>query len=239
MFHLKTITTDTHPTAFDIEQEVIAHPVRQFTIEASSFNMPVAHIKTLLRKNCGICIKSDDPFAKTTVTAFINIGKERVTLLAKGFEEADLLAHLKKGASLVISKKDGFGLMQIEKFIQQGKERCIIIGSELSEEKLSNFLGKGASLLLKKTDLTSFAISRLVTLGQDRINVQSAGFSNFRIDKFLDAKATLTIGEGNKLPRVIVEQKVKKYKQQIKVSSSHIDKKQWLNKLEGMGAVIV
>lgn len=239
MFHLKTITIDTHPTALDIEQEVIAHPVRQYTIEASSFDLPVSHIKELLKKKCGLCIKSNDPFDKATLTAFINIGKERVTFLAKGFEEADLLVHLKKGASVVVSKDDDFDLMQIEKLINEGKERCALIGAKLPEEQLTKFLEKGASLLLKKEDLTPFAISRLIALGQERVNVQSAGFSNFRIDKFLEAKATLTIGEGNKLPRFKVEQKVKKYKQQIQVSSAHVEKKEWLNKLEGLGAVIV
>jgi hypothetical protein len=108
MYHLNTLTTSTHRTALDIEQEVIANPVRHYTIEASSFDLPVTHIKALLQKNCGICIKSTDPFPKTTLAAFINIGKERVSLLAKGFEEADLLAHLEKGASMLVSKRTMF-----------------------------------------------------------------------------------------------------------------------------------
>ena len=242
MYHLKILTKDTHPTAQDIANEIVAHPNRPYAIDRSEYSsFDQVTNKQLLGNNCSICIKSTDDLFQTDIKELIAIGSSKVNLNPKDFLERDLLIHLQDGASMIISTQDGFDLNQIKKFVKKGKENTFLLASvELTEKYLTDSLNDRASVLIKKGDgFNDFALTRIAKIGGSRINIQANGFTDFRLKTFLDAKAIITIGEGNKLSPTSIKALTRKYRNQIHISSAHFDDKVWLEKVEILGGVIV
>lgn len=239
MFHLKFLTKDTHPNLQEITKATRQYPNRPFIVERSNYNLPLEDIKLLLLKKCKVVIQKSDNFSIKKTEELIDLGKDAVALLPAQFQEGHLVNYLKKGASTVISKNDGFNIFQISNLVKIGKDKTTILGHKFTERQIGNFLKDGASILLKKNDLTPWAISRLLRQGEKRINIHGGDFSESRINRFLDGKAIVTIGKKNKLSRGSIERKIKKYKNQIHIESAKFNDEAWLNKMEGLGAVIV
>ena len=240
MFHLKVLTKSTHADLAAIQAEVASNPNRHYTAELKSYNFSVDTIKQLLQIKCGVIIQFDDNFSKDKIEKLITIGNEIVVMLSKDFSEVDLLNYLEKGASVVVCRDDGFDVFQIKKLVEKGKEKTFVLGGQLLENHFKDYLTTGGSVLLRKDDLSPFAITRLLPHGENRINIQGAGFSNFRINKFLDGKAIVTLGAGNQLSQPRIEEKVKDYKNQIHLESEHFKFDiPWIKKMENLGAIIV
>jgi len=240
MFHLKILTKTTHTDLAAIQQEITAFPNRSFSSELTGYGFQKTEVQQLLQSKCGICIKATDGFTKSEIKEFITIGNETVILTPKDFSETDLETHLTDGASVVVGRADGFDVFQIKKLVAQGKEKTFVLGGDLKENHFKDYLVAGSSALLKHGDLSPFAITRLLSDGIDRIYIQSAGFSNLRIGKFLEGKAFLIFGKGNLLSQPTIKDYVKKYKSQIFIESDHFNFDiPWIKEMEGLGAVIV
>lgn len=240
MFHLKKITIDTHVDFTAVESMITTHPKRQFIVSPSSFNLQEQQIEKLIQSRCKVCIKSEDNFSKNKIQKFITLGKENIVLIAKNFAESDLENYLEKGASVLVSREDGFDVFQIKKLVVKGKEKTIVTGGNLLSNHIKDYLEEGGSVLLKKDNLSPFEITDLLPFGEERIHIQTGGFSNVRINKFLKGKATVIFGKGNQISQPRIEEKVKEYKSQIRIESDHFSfDLPWVKKMEDLGAVII
>lgn len=240
MFHLKILNKTTHPDLDAIKATVTKHPKRKFTTELHGYNFPETKVKELLQSDCGVCLSTKDNYSDKSIQDFITVGNKNVVLLPKDFAEDKFLAFLEKGASTVVGLNDGFDVFQITKMVDKGKEKTFVKGEQLLEDHIKGYLEKGGSVLLKKGDLTPFAITRLLDIGKDRIHINTAGFTNLRITRFLEGKAIVTFGSGNQLSQNRIKQKVEQFKSQVRIESEHFKFDQdWIKEMEGLGAVIL
>jgi hypothetical protein len=240
MFHLKILSTNTHTNLAAIKSTLATNPQRHFTAQLNGYNFDDSNIKLLIRKKCGICIKNEDNLDEDKIQEYINLGKETIVLNPKDFSEVELENHLQKGASVVVGRADGFDVFQIKKLVVKGKEKVFVLGGQLLESHLKDCLVSKGCVLLKHKDLDPRTISKLLPDGEDRIYIQSGGFSNFRINKFLDGKANVIFGKGNQLTTDRIKEKVEKYKSQIRIESTHPTfDTVWVKEMEKIGAIII
>jgi len=240
MFHLKLLTKDTHANLSAIQLVITANPSRHFTAQLKGYSFDDSNIKQLIQKECGICIQKEDNILNDKMLEYINLGKEKIILCPKDFSEPDLENYLQKGASVVVGREDGFDVFQIKKLVAAGKEKTLVLGGELLESHVKDYLVSGGCILLKHKDLDARTISKLLPDGEDRIFIQSGGFSNFRIDKYLEGKANIIFGKGNQLTTNRITKKVEKYKSQIRIEADHPTfDLVWVKEMEILGAIII
>jgi len=242
MFQSKIITKNIFPDLPAILAEINANPNRKYSVEANSYNFPDTKIKELLQKKCKVLIKSEDIYSENQIKEFITLGKELVILQAKGFEENDLLNYLEEGASTIVCRADGFDVFQITKLIDKGKKQTTVVGGkdDFTETQMQDYLMEGGCVFFKKDDLLHTAITRLLPSGEDRICIQSAKFTNKRIDIFLEGKANVIFGTGNELSPNRIKQKVTQFKSQTFIDSEHFNfDLPWLKEMETLGANII
>lgn len=239
MNHLKMITSERFPTPVEVTQFSLAHPQRRYLVDVSSYELDVPQLKDLINNHCSIRIKKSDAIPETELDSLVEFGKDQVLVMPEDFDPISFMRFIQKGAKTILNKTDSLFENNVAPLIEKGKERVTIVGTELSELELEDFLTKGASVFLTKEDMDPFAISRLAKLGEDRLQVQVAGLSDFRINDILENKATIVYGEGCKFPKFLIERKVKKFKAQIHLSTNHYEDTDWLDKMETLGAILV
>lgn len=242
MFHSKVITKDIFPDLPTIVAEITAHPKRNYTVEASSFNFPGTKIKELLEKKCSVLIKSDDIYSENQINEFITLGQALVILQPKGFAENDLLNYLEKGGSTIVCRADGFDVFQITKLVDKGKERTTVVGGkdDFTEVHMQKYLKAGSCMFFKKGDLTHHAITRLLPDGEDRICIQAAKFTNTRVNIFLEGKAKVIFGVGNEFSQNRIKQKVTQFTSQTLIDSEFFNfGLPWIKEMEDLGANII
>ena len=240
MFHLKILTPNTHIDFAAIQTTITANPNRDFTAQLKGYNFDDSNIKQLIQKKCGICINKQDNISKDKMLEYINLGKEKIVLNPKSIPGEDLEFFLQKGASVIVGRDDGFDVFEIKKLVVKGKEKTFVVGGQLLESHIKDYLTSGGSVLLKHKDLDARTINRLLPDGEDRIFIQTGGFSNFRINKFLEGKANVIFGKGNQLTTDRIKEKVEKYKSQIRIESDHPNfNAEWIKKMETLGAIII
>lgn len=240
MFHLKLLTKETHPTAQDIKNEMTTHPNRVFTTKLHDYNFPAPQVKKLIQERCGVCIKKSDGFSRRNIHEFIQLGNKSVVLLAKDFSQLEFGKHLENGATGIVSMKDGLDVLQIKRMIAKGKENTFVVGGNLLKMHIEGFLKLGGSVLLKNGDLNAFEITNLLPFGKERIFIHASFFSRMRVDIFLEGKANLTFTKRTLLTQPEIEERVKKYKSQIRIDGKHYKfDKPWVKKMETLGAIII
>ncbi|MFK8005364.1 MAG: hypothetical protein AB8H03_03295 [Saprospiraceae bacterium] len=240
MFHLKLLTYETHADLSAIKAIVTANPKRKFTTQLAGYSFDDSNIKELIQKECGICINKEDNISNDKMLEYINRGKENIVLCPKDIPETDLENYLQKGASIIVGRQDDFDVFQIKKLVVKGKEKVFVRGGQLLENHIKDYLVSGGSILLKHKDLNARAISKLLPYGEGRIYIQSGGFSNFRIDKYLEGKAIVIFGKGNLLTTNRIKEKVEEFKSQIRIESAHPTfDLPWVKEMENLGAIII
>lgn len=240
MFHLKILNQLSHQDLEAIKATIADHPNRHFTTELAGYNFPGTKVKEIIESKCGICIKKDDDYSDNLIKEFINLGKEAVIFLAKDFSESELEKHLEKGAAVIVGRSDDFDVFQIKKLVVKGKEKVFVLGGLLLDSHIKDYLVLGGSVLLKHLDLDARTITKLLPDGEERIFIQSGGFSNMRIDKFLKGKANVIFGKGNQLTTDRIKEKVEKFNGQIRIESEHPTfESDWIIEMEELGAIII
>lgn len=240
MFHLKILTKDTHANLSAIQSVITANPSRHFTAQLKGYSFDDSNIKQLIQKECGICIQKEDNILNEKMLEYINLAKETIILCPKDFEESEIENYLEKGASVVVSRDDGFDAFQIKKLVLKGKEKTFVVGGKLLDTHFKDYLVSGGCILIKRFDLPDRKITKLLPDGKERIYIQSGGFSNFLIDKFLVGKANVIFGKGNLLTTNRIKKKVEKFKSQVRIQSNHPTFDiAWVKEMETLGAIII
>lgn len=240
MFHLKLLTNETHADLSAIKVTLSANPKRHFTTQLKGYNFDDSNIKELIQKKCGVYINKEDNISKDKMLEYIDLGKEKIVFSPKSIPEVDLENYLQKGASIIVGRQDDFDVFQIKKLVVKGKEKVFVLGGQLLENHIKDYLVSGGSVLLKHLDLDPRVITNLLPDGEKRIYIQSGGFSNFRINKFLDGKANVIFGKGNQIGVNRIKEKVEEYTNQIRIDSTHPTfDTVWVDEMETLGAIII
>jgi len=158
------------------------------------------------------------------------------------FDDVKIKQLLSNNCCVCIHHADNFSKTQIEEFISIGKNHLntILLGDNLGEDRLTKYINDGATVLLKKEDgLNNFELTRLSRAGGSRVNIHTKGITNFRLQKFLEEKSIITLGDEHKLSKATIKANIRNFKHQVHLRSNHFQDKNWLTTVEGMGAVIV
>ena len=162
-----------------------------------SHEFSLVQLKEFCDMDASILVGKGTSLAASDLTLLVEHGKEKVIILAAGFDRTELETHLENGASLAFASTDGFGSAYIDALTNdQTRDRIQIITDNWNKTVLESFMEKGLKIYLASlSGLTTQEIMGMIQLSnaKELLTIPHQGYDKVLLFQFAEKGATIRV----------------------------------------------
>ena len=162
-----------------------------------SHEFSLVQLKEFCDMGASVLVGKGTSLAASDITLLVEYGKEKVVILAAGFDRTELETYLQNGSSLAFASTDGFGSAYIEALTNDAtRSRIQIITDNWPRPILEAYMDQGLAIYLTSlSGLTTEEIAKLIELphAKELLTIPHQGYDKLLLFQFADIGATIRV----------------------------------------------